>query len=198
MEKIINDPKFINKSRGEQEIEWWGNKPKNLINVPDTGEHYRLIYTLRSEKEPKQARPEVILTIEEVGKRWRQRLEELGIKNNQKFFLSITSLYRDENLQKQLKSKSVNANDTSSHLLGAAADIDPNAFYLLGEDEEFKPINAKNYPAEEIDVLRKSLFGVLNQMQREGMISFIPEYEPRENNVSTLSCFHICPKPEDK
>lgn len=191
MEKGINNPKFINLKKGEKEIGWWKNQPQSLIKLTDTGDSYRLIYTLRSEKEPKEARPEVLVAIEEVGERWRGKLEETGIESSN-LFISVTSLSRSQELQEEIKIKSVNANDTSSHLFGAAVDIDPNGFYLL-ENDSFIPINSSNHP--NIETLRRVLFKTLIEMEKEGLISFIPEFEPRENNKSTLSCFHICPNP---
>jgi len=192
MEKGIDNPKFINLNKGKKEIGWWKEKPQSLIQIPDTGNSYRLIYTLRSEKEPKEARAEILIAIEEAGRMWREKLEEKGIKADN-LFISITSLLRSQELQEEIKRKSVNANDTSSHLFGAAADIDPNGFYLL-EDDSFIPINNSNYP--NIETLRRALFKTLIEMEKEGLISFIPEYEPREGDKSTLSCFHICPNPD--
>ncbi len=192
METGIDNPKFINLNKGKKEIGWWKDKPQSLIQIPDTGNSYRLIYTLRSEKEPKEARAEVLIAIEEAGRMWRKKLEEKRIKADN-LFISITSLLRGQELQEEIKRKSVNANDTSSHLFGAAADIDPNGSYLL-EKGNFTPINSSNY--KNIEDLRKALFETLIEMEKEELISFIPEFEPREDNKSTLSCFHICPNPD--
>jgi uncharacterized protein YcbK (DUF882 family) len=192
MENAIDNLSTI-KHKSKQEIERWRNKPLNLETVDDTGEHYRLIYTLRSGKEPKKARSEVVSTIEEIGRRWREKLKELGFENPQNIYLSITSLYRDEELQKQLQAKTGNASNTSSHLLGAAADIDPNGFYLKQENE-FKSINDKNYDQTKIAMLRDSLLEILDQMEQEELISFIKEY--KQGKESGYSCFHICPNPK--
>lgn len=134
----LNKPS-INETDTKIEREW-GKEPENLIEVPSIGNAYCLIKRLRPEYKPKDpsqprkesnlARQEVKIVVEEAGRRWRQKLKDQGFDNTDRIYLSITSLYRSQEEQEKLTEKKSNAINESSHTKGAAADIDPNGFYL--------------------------------------------------------------------
>jgi len=210
----INNPHWITNKETKIELDWWENdiiprsefskaiKKKWLIRLKNTGKTYRLTYRLRKEMEYPFAKKETELAIEEIGLRWRKNLrKELPpTLDPNNFYLSVFSLYRDEEQQMELKKQTSNANDTSSHQAGAAADIDPQGFYYFNtETGKFNPINTNTSPP--INILLKKLSKVLEktllEIEEEKLINFYSEYNPRkEKELSTLSCFHVSPNPK--
>lgn len=207
----ISDPRWLLNQKVSQELQWWKEEiiPETkvaqalasgkLVRVPNTGNGYRLIYTLRSEKEPPLARPETVLALTEIGSTWQAKIDASPVKiNPRSLFLSVSSLYRGEELQRKLLQNNPNSALLSSHQAGASIDIDPLGFYWREQEEfvAFSTTNPQGLPLGFIFHLSDCLRSILLAMEQENLINFIPEYESRQTNKSTLSCFHICVNPQ--
>lgn len=192
------------------EFDWWGDEiienekegldQNKLIKVSSTGKSFRLIGILRGEKEPKSARPGVEQVLEEVGSDWRQVIEEKGIVDDpHNWFISITSLYRDNELEDKFE-ELPNSNSRSSHEMGAAFDIDARGFYYLNpETGEYEGVNINNEGSEELRrQLSLVLYEILQKKDEQKKINFFPEYNPssQEEAKSTLGCYHCCLSPD--
>ncbi len=192
------------------EFDWWQDKvidsekegldQGKLTQLPSTGETFRLIGKLRYQKEPKSARPGVEQMIDQIGADWRQAIEEQGIVDDpHNWFISITSLYRDRELENKFE-ELPNSNSRSSHETGAAFDIDARGFYYLNsETDEYVGVNVNNEGSEELrQQLSLVLYEILQKKDEQKKINFFPEYNPRsqEKAKSTLGCYHCCLSPD--
>lgn len=155
-----------------------------LVPVPDFGEHYRLIGSLRRGEEPKLARPAVVEMLQEIQERWQEMAASAGLATAG-IRLSISSLYRDQALQEKLKSLTTRAAwGISAHRAGAAVDFDPRGYFL---GPEFKPVNcqSENYIPGYTQALRE----VLEQMEQQQKCDFIDEMRV---------CYHVCAIPKKR
>ena len=116
--------------------------------------------------------PEAAKLLEDIGKRFQEKLEEQDMK---KRYFQITSLLRTGESQRKLGRSNTNASSNSSHLYGTTVDITYARVYRkpkLQEDLEIEDGPAIKLLSEAIGELRK-----------EGRLVVVTERRER--------CFHI-------
>ncbi len=182
--------------RTQRERDWWFTKElnqKELVSFPEVGEGFRLIFLLREGKEPKLALPSVLDVTTKISKKWREKISDF-VLNPEDWYLSVTSLYRDQQLQNKLGKKTPNALTKSTHHYGAAVDFDPNGFYLK-QNKGFIPINQATNPNLFDEKLTSLLYETISGFNPE-MINFVPEVSSVNEDIKKWSCFHVCVSPE--
>jgi hypothetical protein len=201
-DKLRKDERLRVYRESERELEWWGDRL--LVNVPEAlregalrevpseGTGFRLIMTLKNNREPKLLNPQALSLLELIGQKWRDKLTNTSIHDD--VFLSVTSLYRSRDLQRQLLRRKANAFSKSSHQAGAAIDFDPNGYY-----EGSKRVSVKRgdkiFNERHISALKETL----EQLENEGKCRVIWEKGFKivgETVVEYDSCYHVCVKPD--
>lgn len=177
------------------EHQWWYDwSIEQLVEVPDEGKNYRLIWRLRTGEEPKLARPELITLLGIIEERWRLKAAACGLPT-ENIFLSVTSLYRDAELQKKLKESTPLASEGfGSHGLGVAVDFDPNGYYF---GEERKAISS--FSPDFVPTYTMMLRQTLASLEAEELCYVIYEKRFRKDGthiVSYEACYHVCVNPE--
>lgn len=211
MEDMISvREKIVLHKETEIEFDWWGDKvvtsekqglkKGELVKLPSTGQAYRLIGLLRYGKEPNSARPGIKEMLEEIGTAWRQSLaDEKIVDQPENWYLSVTSLYRDRQLERKFDDLP-NSNSRSSHETGAAFDLDPRGFYKYNpETEKYQGINRQTKGSKKLrEKMSLALRQVLTKKQEQDKINYFPEYNKQTKNPpqSLLNCLHCCLSPE--
>jgi hypothetical protein len=186
--------------KSENELQWWGdrllvNAPEalqkgTLREVPSEGAGFRLIMTLRNNRESKLLNPQARDLLELIGQKWKGKSTNIS---HDDVFLSVTSLYRPRDLQRQLLRKRANAFSKSSHQAGAAIDFDPNGYY-----EGIKRVPVKRGDKIFNEKYMSALEEVLEQLENEGKCQVIREKSFKVIGgkiVEYDSCYHVCVKP---
>ncbi len=190
------------------ERQWWiqhiitdtnqAMKEGILTIVPNQGENYRLIGLISNGQEPNLARPEVVQLLNLIQSRWQTTTRKAQLDTSD-IFLSVTSLYRDQDLQTKLQQQtSLATTEASSHQAGAAIDFDPNGYY---QGTELRPINHKSKDFN--PALNQALKQVLRELKKEGVCNFVIEKNFRTSTDTVTNqieeyeaCYHVCVRPE--
>lgn len=190
MNNLENPTTFIQEKALREEQLWKNQTIDNpekalaegiLVSIPDNGEHYRLIGPLRRGVEPRLVRSEAQEMLQEIQDHWQVIASGRGLDATN-VRLSISSLYRDDALQQELRRSTDRVvRGISAHQAGAAIDFDPRGYFL---GSEFKPVNyqSENYIPGYTQALRE----VLEQMEQQQKCDFIDEGV----------CYHVCALPK--
>jgi hypothetical protein len=116
--------------------------------------------------------PKAINLLEEIGKRFRKKLDEHG---KGKYYFKVSSLLRTQESQKSLSRSNKNASPNSTHLYGTTFDI---AYSRLVK-KPFPWIRREVADATAIKLLSE----VIGELRREGQCLVVTEYQEK--------CFHI-------
>ncbi len=116
--------------------------------------------------------PDASDLLEEIGKRFQQKLEE---KNLKKRYFQVTSLLRTGESQRKLGRSNTNASSNSSHLYGTTFDITYARVYS-------KPKLSEEYEVEDGPAIRL-LSEVIGELRKEKRCVVVTERKER--------CFHI-------
>jgi hypothetical protein len=197
-----------------REREWWPAATRflsreeangSLVPVPHEGTYYQLIGTLRrgsaENGEPDELRPEARVMLEQISDEWALSMKQHGF-SPEGIRLAVTSLYRDETLQRSLTQGNggylAAPPQESSHLAGASFDISPTSYYLINEDGTYKGIQQANdqsgtYSPEVGRVLQS----VLEKKAEAEKVNFVVEHKVIEDNgiKKVPTVFHICVNP---
>lgn len=170
----------------------------DLIQVPKEGADYRLIYVLsglESGKEPDVLRPQTYEFMLYFMTLWRKKIGVLG----QDIKLAVTSLYRDEDLQRKLIENNecnghIVKSTESSHLAGAAIDISCRSYYQV-TPEGLRGVQSWNsqsgiYKPE----IGLCLGEILTDLDRQGKCNFVIENSIKDGALQP-SVFHVCVSP---
>lgn len=181
--------------------------PDTFVKVPHEGNFYQLIWRLRKEDdnglepEPDELRPEALSKMEEVSLLWAQEMREAGL-NPDTIRLAITSLYRTEKLQTALATGDgayfAAPPRESSHLAGAAFDIDPNGYFVLTPENKYINVHKAGqiFNPQVIQILRE----VLVEQAKNESINFVVENKiiPHDKElIYKPTVFHICTNPNN-
>ncbi|MEK7605557.1 MAG: DUF5715 family protein [Patescibacteria group bacterium] len=177
--------------------------PENtFVKVPHEGSYYQLIWRLRKaddkglEPEPDELRPEALSKMEEISLLWAQKMKEYGL-NPDTIRLAITSLYRTEKLQTSLTTGEgayfAAPPRESSHLAGAAFDIDPNGYFVLTGENTYVNVHKAGqvFNPQVIQILRE----VLVEQAKNESINFVVENKivPSDKVLTHKpTVFHVC------
>lgn len=123
----------------------------------------------------------------DLGKSWREKMNKENLSKDIK--LSITSLTRSSEYQKEIISSGKLAVEGSSHTKGKSFDIDGCGYYE-GE-EAINPRFTDNYEDVYNSRVHTILRESLKDFKEKGLLNFIPEYEGTTNQ-----CFHVTVAPE--
>jgi uncharacterized protein YcbK (DUF882 family) len=119
--------------------------------------------------------PEASKLLDEIGRRFQQKLEENEIK---KRYYQVTSLLRTGESQRRLSKSNVNASSNSSHLYGTTFDITYARVFS-------KPKLDKDFEIADGPAI-KLLSEVIGELRKEGHCLVVTERRER--------CFHITVK----
>lgn len=183
------------------EVEQAKNKLQlgELVEVPVEGEGYRLIGRLRGfgeDMEPNVLRPAAANFLEMVTKKWKAEISHWGIIGD--IILPITSLYRDESLQKKLQTgvygyNAVSPRD-SSHLAGGAFDISCRSYWIR-TPEGLQPIRLWNETRNQFD---QRVFDVLDEIlalyKGNNYCNWVVENRI-DQNIIEPTIYHVCVNP---
>lgn len=122
----------------------------------------------------------------DLGKNWREKMNKENLPKDIK--LSITSLTRSVEYQKEIISSGKLAVEGSSHTKGKSFDIDGCGYYK-GE-EAINPRFTDNYKDVYDTRVHTILREILQDLKEQGSLNFIPEYEGTTNQ-----CFHVTVAP---
>lgn len=192
------------------ELRWWAHhliedadqaiEQGKLIKIPPVGfvdgsnnYGYKVIGKLQSGKEPRLIRPEAEALLYIISKKWRDRIKlQRDLPQNQ-VFISVTSLFRSAEFQRELIEEGANAAEVSSHQAGMTIDIDPNGFYA---GPELKSVNVEMGSIEPI--YKIVLADVLSDLSPDKCNLILEKgYRVIDGKIQEYdSCFHICVKPE--
>ena len=164
-----------------------------LYEVADQGNGYYLTGQLRRRDHPNTLSANAIRLLEEIGEWWSRYI---GVSKTERLFLSVSSLYRSPELQRQLVANSYLATrGVSSHCSGNAIDFDPNGYYkALGSLKN--PVNSRSqdFNSKAAYFLRV----VLYFLQSQGKCNVIMEkkfYLHEGAIISYHACYHVCVSP---
>ncbi len=185
------------------ELDWWKDNiisdpvkalaKGDLVEVPTEGESYGMIRALREDDEPRFLNPQALNMLNVIQIEWSKRIKASGLQPD--VVLSISSLYRSEELQQKLINQGENAAEVSSHQAGAAIDFDPTGYY---KGKERKPVSSRldnGYDPKYTEILRD----ILQELHEQGRINFIHEYKIENINGEVgkrLACYHVCVSPD--
>lgn len=116
--------------------------------------------------------PSAARLLEDIGKRFRKKLDENGLPN---YAYNITSVLRTKESQKNLRRSNGNASSNTSHLYGTTVDI---AYNCLTK-RPFLWVKVDAYDAKAIKLLSESI----GELRREGRCVVVTERIEK--------CFHI-------
>lgn len=158
------------------------------------------------DKYPPYLRPEAKALLDEIGRDWREAMNQAG--KPEEIRLALTSMVRSEEYQEELLKAGRFAQPNSPHSMGEAFDLD-SAGYYVGEqpmnprvavkdqfEAGFQKMSTRLKPKELADYAQFDpevtlmLLTVLSQKMREGKLHFIVEFAGTENEI-----YHICRNP---
>lgn len=201
LDGLRKDERLRVQEKCRDELSWWEDRliedvpealQKGILKeVPQEGTRYRLIMTLRNNKEPKLLNSQALDLLGLVGQKWKDKL--INIPTHDVIFLSVTSLYRSRKLQEELLRNGANASTRSAHQAGAAIDFDPNGYYKGSERVSVKRGDGI-FDERYILILKE----VLEELEKEGKCQVIWEKSYKVVDEAVLeydSCYHVCAKP---
>lgn len=185
------------------ELEWWRDyiiddcvdavRSKVLVRVPNEGIGFRLTSCLRDGREPYWLRQDALDILTVVGQRFYNDLRNNHLPVD--VLLSISSLYRSAELQRELIESGANAAEISSHQAGVAFDISPNGYYKgIGKTSTTRGMES----FDDENFVR--LDHLLEGMENNGFCHVIREYGFREDGDQIsqyMSCYHVCAVPRE-
>lgn len=186
------------------EREWW--EPRilhdenvalaegRLMVVPDEGNHFRLIGPLRRKEEPNLLNPQAYHLLLVIQDRWLAAMSSESVSARY-VRLSITSLFRSLELQKQVMQETYLASrGISAHNAGAAMDFDPNG-YFSGSDRKSVQAGSEDF----CDIYPLVLEQVLQELVDEGSCHVIWEKGIKVEGdlvIRYTACYHVCVSPD--